>query len=118
MLTQDLQNPAERSMIISVRLWFFWPLACILFAAASYPFGSYIRVANSWAQWIYFIMLAAFAIIPLKFFCLAARSSWLALKDRKHRHQGVISIIMLGLAALIIFPLGLVIANLGVMAGS
>ncbi len=104
MVPAPSENPAERAMLISVRIWLWWPLVCLVFCLASSPFGPQIRVTNSLSQWIFFLLGSAVALVPLRMLLIAAWAAMRAMAQKEHRLQGTIAFLMVSLAGLIMFP--------------
>lgn len=112
MSTTPSDNPAERAMILSIRLWFLWPLTCFVLAMAVSPFGPQIRVANSWSQWLFFILLIVFSLVPLWFLGSAAVTSVRSMTQKHRRFQGTIALLMTCLTSLVVLPLGAIMVVL------
>lgn len=105
-------NPAERAMITTLRVWFLWPLACFVFAVAASPFGTQIRIANSWSQWLFFMLLIVFSLVPLWFLGSAAVTSVRSMTQKHRRFQGIIALLMTCLTCLVVLPLGAIMVLL------
>lgn len=105
--------PAEKAMLLIVRLWFIWPLVCLVSAVIASPFTVQIQTGNSWGQWMYFTWLCTLAVACLFLLVRAAFTSAKSIQNPGFRRQGFIVLAMIGLFFCIMFPLGLGIAIIG-----
>ena len=72
----NLASPsAEDAMLLIVRLWFIWPLACLLSAILASPFAAQIQIGYSWGQCIYITWLGILAVACLFLLVRAAITS-------------------------------------------
>ena len=100
-------------MVFVVRLWFLWPLACLLSAIAASPFYTSIRTGNSWGQWIYLSWLCTLAAVCLFLLLRAVLASLKSVQHPGFRRQGFIALTLIGLFLCVMFPFGLAISIVG-----
>ncbi|HEY1081495.1 MAG TPA: hypothetical protein VGE29_04495 [Prosthecobacter sp.] len=107
-LTPD--HPIERAMATSFKICLLWPLASLALILTASLFGKQLGQPGSWAQWLYFTLVAAGVCITLGFLLKVVVVSILSMFQKRLWFQGAISLLIIGVILLTVFPLGLLLA--------
>lgn len=108
MSTTPSDNPAERAMITTLRVWFTLPLSGAALLLLASLLKTKLGIFGGISQMCFFVLYVANAFLHVALLLLAARGSIVALSEKGSRYQGFIALVMVLLALLISIPMSLI----------